>query len=278
MSNPHNKKRNVGIIYEQLLQRAAAALIDNDMKTVNNCTAIIKKYYRPGTEIFKEFRLFQALLNTTVRSEALGLRIIQEAKRGVNMFSQRQLDIEKSAMIKDINRGINDSNFFNIPIKEYRLYATVQTLMNDWRKDDDASFVRVVDYEQKLLEWLGSEKEAAPILEDLATKDVSSLSVKIMNEKFEQKWGVKLNDLQRTLIKDYIHGHVDSSMLENIKRRTLRGLNRLKESTDSEVILEKLDEVATRVNSADSKSLDDAGVVKFMHMTQLFHELESENE
>lgn len=278
MSNPHNKKRNVGIIYEQLLQRAAAALIDNDVRTVNNCTAIIKKYYRPGTEIFKEFRLFQALLNTTVRSEALGLRIIQEAKRGVHMFSQRQLDVEKSAMIRDINKAVNDPDFFNIPIKEYRLYATVQTLMNDWRKDDDASLVRVVDYEQKLLEWLESEKQQPPILEDLASKDVSSLSVKIMNEKFEKKWGVKLSDLQRTLIKDYIQGHVDTSMLENVKRRTLRGLNRLKESTDSEVILEKLDEVVNRVSQTDSKTLDDAGIVKFMHMTQLYSELESENE
>jgi hypothetical protein len=278
MSNPHNKKRNVGIIYEQLLQRAAAALVDNDAKTANICTSIIKKHYRPGTEIFKEFRLFQALLNTTVRSEALGLRIIQEAKRGVHMFSQRQLDIEKSAMIRDINKSLNESGFFNLPIKEYRLYATVQTLMNDWRKEDEASFVRVVDYEQKLLEWLGADKEQAPILEDLTTKDVSSLSVKLMNEKFEKKWGIKLNDVQRTLIKDYIHGRVDESMLENIKNRTLRGLGRLKESTDSEVILEKLDEVTTMINSANPRSLDDAGIVKFMHMTQLYHELENNNE
>jgi len=278
MSNSHNKKRNVGIIYEQLLQRAAAALVDNDVKTVNTCTAIIKKHYSPGTEIFKEFRLFQALLNTTVRSEARGLRIIQEAKRGVHMFSQHQLDVEKSAMIRDINKNLNESNFFNIPIKEYRLYATVQTLMNDWRKEDEASLVRVVDYEQKLLEWLGADKEQPPILEDLTSKDVSSLSVKIMNEKFEKKWGVKLNDLQRTLIKDYIHGRVDESMLEGIKRRTLRGLSRLKESTDSEIILEKLDEVANKINQADPRSLDDAGIVKFMHMTQLYHELETNNE
>lgn len=278
MSNTHNKKRNVGIIYEQLLQRAAAALIDNDVKTVNICTSIIKKHYKPGTEIFKEFRLFQALLNTTVRSEPLGLRIIQEAKRGVHMFSQNQLDIEKSAMIRDINKSLNESSFFNLPIKEYRLYATVQTLMNDWRKEDEASFVRVVDYEQKLLEWLGTNKEQAPILEDLTSSDVSSLSVKIMNEKFEKKWGIKLNDIQRTLIKDYIHGRVDESMLENIKNRTLRGLNRLKESTNSEVILEKLDEVNNMINCANPKSLDDAGIVKFMHMTQLYHELENNNE
>lgn len=278
MSNPHNKKRNVGIIYEQLLQRASAALVDNDTKTVEVCTSIIKKYYKPGTEIFKEFRLFQALLNTTVKSEALSLRIIQEAKRGVHMFSQHQIDIEKSALIRDINKNLNDANFFNLPIKEYRLYATLQTLMNDWQKEDETSLSRIVEYEQKLLEWLGSDKDVSPTLNELTTKDVSSLSVKIMNEKFEKKWGDKLNDLQRSLIKDYIHGKVDNQMLETIKNRAVRGLSRLKESADNPVILEKLDEVINRTRHINAQSLDDSGIVKFMHLTQLYQELESKDE
>ena len=278
MISPHNKKRNVGIIYEQLLQRASAALVDNDTKTVEVCTSIIKKYYKPGTEIFKEFRLFQALLNTTVKSEALSLRIIQEAKRGVHMFSQHQIDIEKSALIRDINKNLNDANFFNLPIKEYRLYATLQTLMNDWQKEDETSLSRIVEYEQKLLEWLGSDKDVSPTLNELTTKDVSSLSVKIMNEKFEKKWGDKLNDLQRSLIKDYIHGKVDNQMLETIKNRAVRGLSRLKESADNPVILEKLDEVINRTRHINAQSLDDSGIVKFMHLTQLYQELESKDE
>ena len=278
MSSPHNKKRNVGIIYEQLLQRASAALVDNDTKTVEVCTSIIKKYYKPGPEIFKEFRLFQALLNTTVKSEALSLRIIQEAKRGVHMFSQHQIDIEKSALIRDINKNLNDANFFNLPIKEYRLYATLQTLMNDWQKEDETSLSRIVEYEQKLLEWLGSDKDVSPTLNELTTKDVSSLSVKIMNEKFEKKWGDKLNDLQRSLIKDYIHGKVDNQMLETIKNRAVRGLSRLKESADNPVILEKLDEVINRTRHINAQSLDDSGIVKFMHLTQLYQELESKDE
>ena len=99
MSN-HNKKRNVGIIYEQLLLRASTALVDNDSATADACKAIIKKYYRPGTEIFKEFRLFQALLNTTVKSETMGSRLIQEARRGVHIFSTIKLDREKSDLIR----------------------------------------------------------------------------------------------------------------------------------------------------------------------------------
>lgn len=277
MSN-HNKKRNVGIIYEQLLRKAAAALIDNDTSTASRCTSIIKKYYRPGTEIFKEFRLFQALINTTVKSDTLGSRLIQEARRGVHIFSPHQLEIEKSALIRDINKNLNDNEFFNQPIKEYRTYATVQTLLNDWQKEDETSLQRIIEYENKLLEWMLSDKEQPTSLRELTTDDVSALSVKVMNEKFEKKWGDKLNETQKALIRDYVHGSVDERMLESIKKRAIRGLSRLQESTDSQVLVEKLDDVRTMVESATTKSLDDASIIKFMQLTQLYQELESKDE
>jgi hypothetical protein len=278
MSNQHNKKRNVGIIYEQLLRRASAALIDNDSETASKCVTIIKKHYRPGTEIFKEFRLFQALINTTVSSETLGLRLIQEARRGVHIFSPRQLEVEKSSLIRDINKVIDDPEFFNQPIKEYKLYATVQTLMNDWRREDESDLTRVVNYEQKLLEWMKGEKHERQTLDQLTTGDVNSLTVKLMNEKFEKKWGDKLNESQRALLRDYIHGKVDERMLESIKNRAIRGLSRLQESTDSQVLLEKLSDVRGAVESANTRSLDDDGIVRFMQITQLYQELEKKDE
>lgn len=277
MSN-HNKKRNVGIIYEQLLHKASAALIDNDTSTASKCASIIKKHYHPGTEIFKEFRLFQALVNTTVRSDSLGLRLIQEARRGVHIFSSQQLEIEKSALIRDINKTINDPDFFNQPIKEYRTYATVQTLLNDWRREDEVHLQRVVEYEEKLLEWMMSDKKQPPSLNELTTDDISSLTVRVMNEKFEKKWGDKLNETQKALIRDYVHGSVDERMLESIKNRAIRGLHRLRESTDSHVLLEKLNDVKGLVESMSIKSLDDAGIVKFMQLTQLYQELENKDE
>jgi hypothetical protein len=277
MSN-HNKKRNVGIIYEQLLLKASAALVDNDARTANQCTAIIKKYYRTGTEIYKEHRLFQALLNATVKSENVGLRIIEEARRGVNMFSSQRLDEEKSQLIREINKTLDDSSFFNQPVKSYRLYATLQTLMNDWRRDDESSLERVVQFESKLLEWLSTDKEQPPTLNELRNEEVSNLSVKLINEKFEKKWAGKLTEQQRSLIRDYVHGKVDIELLESIKQRTSRGLKRLKESTNSQILLEKIDVIMENVQSIDTSSLDDGGIVKFMHLTQLQQELETKNE
>jgi hypothetical protein len=278
MSNQHNKKRNVGIIYEQLLRRTSAFMLENDEKKALDCVKITKKYFKPGSELYREFRLFQALLNTTTKSEPLAVRILEEARRGAKMFSQQQLDIEKSRLISEINRTIDDPEFFNQPVKEYRLYATIQTLINDWRKSDDASLLRVTDYEQKLVEWLSKDKEEAPDVSNMTDENVNALSVKIMTEKFEKKWAGKLTHEQASLIKDYVMGRTDVNLLETTKRRVIRGLRRLKESTDSDVLLEKIDRINKQVSEINVSKLDDEAVVKFMQLTQLQQELETKDE
>jgi hypothetical protein len=253
-------------------------MIENDEKKALDCVRITKKYFKPGSELYREFRLFHALLNTTTKSESLAVRILDEARRGAKMFSQQQLDIEKSRLIREINHTLDDDDFFNQPVKEYRLYATIQTLINDWRKSDDASLLRVADYEQKLVEWLLKEKEESPELNEMVDDDVNALSVKIMTEKFEKKWSGKLTHEQAALIKDYVMGRTDVNLLETTKNRVLRGLKRLKESTESAVLLEKIDAVNKHVMEASASKLDDETIVKFMQLTQLQQELEKRDE
>ena len=42
----HNKKRNVGIIYEQLVFRLSKALVENDKKTFEDTKTLIKRYFK----------------------------------------------------------------------------------------------------------------------------------------------------------------------------------------------------------------------------------------
>ena len=63
----HNKKRNVGLIYELLLRHLSSRIIVNDKKGAKIATAILEKHFSKGSELYKEFRLFNALaksLNT----------------------------------------------------------------------------------------------------------------------------------------------------------------------------------------------------------------------
>ena len=58
----HNKKRNVGIIYELLLKHISTKLLEGNKKDAKIATRLIEKHFKKGTELYKEFRLFNALV------------------------------------------------------------------------------------------------------------------------------------------------------------------------------------------------------------------------
>ena len=141
----HNKKRNVGIIYEQLILTMSRGLVDDKPIIVEKAKKIIKKYFKPGTELYREHRLFQALVKPTVDSESLATAILQEAKKATRHHSTRQLEREKSRLIRDINLAFSKS-FYLQRIREYRDFATIQTLLNDWRSAEP-DMKRIVEFE-----------------------------------------------------------------------------------------------------------------------------------
>ena len=89
MNKSHNKKRNVGIIFEQLVRYASKAIVENNEEVANKVLKITSKYFKEGTELYKEYRLFNALYNTTLPSESLATRIISEAKNAARNIMKK---------------------------------------------------------------------------------------------------------------------------------------------------------------------------------------------
>ena len=181
MSKTHNKKRNVGIIYEQLVRKVSESLVEGDMDRANLVLDILKKNFRKGTELYKEFRLFNALVKTTVSSDSIATKILSEAKSAAQVHSAGLLRSEKSKLIKVINHTLDDETFYRTRIDDYRTYATIQTLLNDWRSGSNADIKRVALYEDKIHTWLVTEKPERN-LDDMRTNDIDKLTVKIMRE------------------------------------------------------------------------------------------------
>ena len=130
MSKSHNKKRNTALLYEFLVRTIASALVEGDKKTSSTALKILRRYFKPGTQLYKEFRLFNALVKTTVSSSAVTSSIIAEAKAAAQTADIVALDREKSLLIRSINHALNIDNFYDHPVSEYRTYATIQTLLN----------------------------------------------------------------------------------------------------------------------------------------------------
>ena len=199
----HNKKRNIGIIYELLLRHISQRLIEDDKKSATKALRIVEKRFHKDTELYKEFRLFNALIKTDASTERVALDIIREAKEAIRRCDSTKLNKEKSRLIKDINHIIEDKDFY---------------------------------YRQILVEKK-STVESKPSDPNITDKLVMNL----MTEKLNSRYNKQLNVEQKQILSNYslyCDKNNHSKMrdyLVNLKEQTCRLIKNYKHSTDSDV-------------------------------------------
>lgn len=279
MSRAHNKKRNVGIIYELLLRDISASLIENNRIRADKSLKLIETYFDKSTEIYKEFRLFNALVKSTVSDTAIAAAILTEAKAAARRCDRQRLDKEKSRLIREINHNINDKGFYHRRIPMYKTYATIHTLLEDWRDEDSADLSRVVQYESRVVEWLLSDKPDVIDESSIKNEDVDSLVVKIMTEKLNGKYTGILTSDQREIIREYVFSlEADDETairdkLSKVKTESLSKLDKFKSITDNKILLEKIDDVSLKIQAECSSELNDESISRFLILMNLSNEL-----
>jgi hypothetical protein len=279
MSKSHNKKRNVGLIYEQLVNYVSQALVEGRKEDADRALKIVSRNFKKGTELYREFRLFNALVKTSVKSDALATRILSEAKLAAQDHDPVKLRAEKSQLIKEINHEIKDPlGFYSRRVDNYRDYATIQTMLNDWRRKEVQDFSRCALYETKIHEWLTTERVEAN-LSDQRTPDINRLSVKIMTDKFNVKYKETLSEDQKNILKEYAfstsskdYQHI-KSVLSTIKNDTKREMERFSQTCENKILNEKLDRVNTLIGNLDPEEITDDSVSKFLLACRLCEEL-----
>jgi len=276
MSN-HNKKRNVGLIYEQLIRYASKCILEGKTDRAEIAMQIMKEHFKPGSELYREFRLFNALVQTRVPSESLAIRVLEEAKSAALTHDPGKLDNEKSLLIRSINKRLDFPGFFDMRIPEYRKLATVQTLLNDWRgKDSTVSSQRAM-YESKIVEHLTDKDQIAPIAKK---SEVTSLSLKLMQEKLERKYASTLNQEQITLINLYVKASTrgETKQLreacESVKSRALKSITQLRGEKNDKVIQEKVDPVRKEIESLPNQNIHESELSKYLTLIKLVSEVE----
>ena len=272
-----NKKRNVGILFSQLSEYISTALVEGREQDAHLALKILKKHFVKGTELHREFRLFRALVTTSVPNPTLAASIINEARQASRNMDISKLRQEKSALIKDINYRIAESGFYGRRVHEYKAFATVQTLLNNWRsKDPDIDVTS--KFESSLHEHLLKEK-ANVTIDSLSTPDVNRLTVQIMQEKLQEKYGQILTAGQSALLKQYIFAQqmnsktaLLKSMCE-IKSSAMKSLGRFEKDCDNSILEEQLISVKKRITDLSTDIVDDSVVSQYLTLMKLVEEL-----
>ena len=117
----HNKKRNVGLLHEQIVRHASEMTVLKNREASNLAIDILVNNFSKDSALLREFRLFSSLVHTKVKTKELARRIIQESRRACAERDHTKLDTEKSILIKEINHKINRADFYHQPISQYRI-------------------------------------------------------------------------------------------------------------------------------------------------------------
>ena len=270
----HNKKRNVGIVYEMLMNYITESVIDNRHKDAKKALSIVERRYNKNTELYKEFRLLNALANSTVSGTHIAAGVLAEAKTASRNFDKTKLMKEKSLLIKDINYQLGKNNFYNIRVPNFKTYATIQTLINEWSAGDRANFSKVITYEKDIVEHLLEIKETKKIEFDERS---DALVLKIMTENINKKYINTLTEEQKDILKNYaLYCNNDKTLkeyLSNVKQKTLLEVEQFSKKTKNNILLSKIDAVYQKINELSIQSQDDNTIIKYMTLSKLKDQL-----
>jgi len=276
----HNKKRNVGIVYELLLKHVATKLIEGNKKEAKVATKLIEKHFKKGTDLYKEFRLFNALAQSNITNTHTVASILNEAKIASKQLNEKTLDRQKSMLLKDINYQIKDKDFYYRNVDNYRDLGVIQLTLNEWRKSEK-DIKSLVDLETRLGSIMLKEKVSLNEENKINASHNDRLVLKILTEKFNKHYGGSLSSDQKRIIEGYVFlsDKKDNQLeqfFETKKIEALRSLEKFEDTTDNKYLLNKLDEVRQKIKTLSSQEVDDQNVVKFLTLTKMISEIKKE--
>jgi len=285
----HNKKRNIGLISEFFSRYMAAAFVDGRHADIEKANAVWRKYINPKTEAYREYVLFNALHETSLKDRNVAHSLLEKVKSEVKKQSQDRLDKEKNSLINEINSALKDPEFFGRSVEDYRDMASIQLLMNAWRGIGfKGSLSELATLEESVLDsMLKTKVQVTDAAADFSSEDVDGLVVRFMTEKFNRKYGSSLNKEQSDIVRLFAFSSKDNDakeslvrLLETIRKTTLEVLDSrtLKESIGvplSKKLLEIKEMLSTGGKYGNVQDLSEDTISFYMTVSKLKEEMES---
>jgi hypothetical protein len=288
MKLKHNKKRNVGLLFEQLSYLFSESLLKEDRATAEKCTKILKKHFQKGTALHQEMRLFRSLSEVKIKNDSLIVRILAEGKKAARNMNKMQLSKEKTQLVILINELLG-KNFFEIKNPRYRTLATIQILLNEWRNNSNqivtAQLEDVLITEMKSLSSSSVSNQQQHRLDEINNtsnlSEINSLVIDIAKKKFFQKH--KSLDVEQIRSLFEMMGRdtgENRAIAKNLSQRSIQALNNYFNTNcndKSQYFVNTLREAREKIQQSDFSTLDsDQCISRSLAMYKLIKELNHE--
>jgi hypothetical protein len=276
----NSKYKNTGILFELLIRQISSDILSNKD---SHAVSLVKKYFSK-TELAKEHKLYQTLININSLSETKAESLIETVSRLSERLNKSILRNEKYNLIKEIKDNYDLENFFKAKIQNYKVNAAVFNLLEAHNSSDFIHPKVIIDNKVTLLEFLtqkpiNKNQIKDKILEEYSKQDKGTriLIYKLMIDKFNNKYSNLLPE-QKSLLKEFINNVSNTVVLKEYVNSQIQNIKLelevlVKNITDKKTQI-KIQEVNSILNLIPkSSSVNDDDILNLMNYYGLLHEL-----
>lgn len=267
----HNKKRNTAFLYEALVREITKSILTNDKERRHVALSLCKEHFAKDTILYKEFELYNTLLETKEVEVDIAEKILNEVKKEREKIDDVSLFNEQTSLINKINKQLGGSTFSNF-IPNYKNLASVGQIFQK-----NSTIKNKVLVEKEILELMVSSEEK---LEEKKLKTIDELTYKVFVTNFNEKYNNSLLEEQRKLISNYIMSNTGSDIELKIflneevgrLRKEVEKLLEDKDIKDDTFMVESVKGTLNILNSTAEREICKDTIKKVLKIQQLVHE------
>ena len=286
----HSKFRNTGILFELLTKQITADIISgNDDSRAKD---LLFKYFKENTELGKEWRLYNFLLNEKVKDEPHAERFLSVILEQRKKLHNNKLAKEKYDLIKEIKELYPIDQFLKASVRNYKVLASVYKLFEDsTSKDVKFDVKEVFQAKNCIIENIADSPKANINESDELIKfyqqqneDIRLLSYKLLVEGINKKYS-SLDADQKLVLREYINNVSNTNFLgkficDRLDEVTSKLLTVVESIKDSDVIKIKINEVVKQLNKIKPTNniVKDNQVMALLLSYELLKEINKQND
>jgi hypothetical protein len=283
MKIKHSKYKNTGILFELLVRQITSDILEGKESPVKN---LLKKYF-VKTELGKEYKLYETLLNKTNLTETRADIIVNTLVESSKNLNRRLVKKQKYNLINDLKEYYNINEFFNHKLPNYKVYAAFYNILESSSIDKNINPEFVISNKITILEYLISSpltqnNPKNAVLEEFKKedKDIKMLTYRILLEKFNGKYE-NFTSSQKEILKELLYSIDNKPRLKEFyisKSNEIKNelINLTKNVTDKTTQI-KLKEVVNLLDVKSSNKITDDNLVNLLQYCDLVNELEIAN-
>jgi len=283
MKIKHSKYKNTGILFELLVRQITSDILEGKESPVKN---LLKKYF-VKTELGKEYKLYETLLNKTNLTETRADIIVNTLVESSKNLNRRLVKKQKYNLINDLKEHYNINEFFNHKLPNYKVHAAFYNILESSSIDKNINPEFVISNKITILEYLTSSPltQNNPkniVLEEFKKedKDIKMLTYRILLEKFNGKYE-NFTSSQKEILKELLYSINNKPRLKEFyisKSNEIKNelINLTKNVTDKTTQI-KLKEVVNLLDVKSSNKITDDNLVNLLQYCDLVNELEIVN-